>query len=171
MPIIAVAALLGTVSYLCYYKAIARIGAAKSMALNITYSAWAIPFSLLLLGIMPDARGVVCAIVIIVGAITASTDFKELFSRGKAAEEEGPAPERDARGDEPGQPVRRGSPSRIPEATLVPGILSGRREAGLSAPDRRLAALAAKGRRATFLPFLQPVRSFRFDGDAFSDTI
>ena len=93
MPIIAAAALLGTVSYLCYYKAIARIGAAKSMALNITYSAWAIPFSLLLLGIMPDARGVVCAIVIIVGAITASTDFKELFSRGKAAEEEGPAPE------------------------------------------------------------------------------
>ena len=93
MPIIAVAALLGTVSYLCYYKAIARIGAAKSMALNITYSAWAIPFSLLLLGIMPDARGVVCAIVIIVGAITASTDFKELFSRGKAAEEEGPLKE------------------------------------------------------------------------------
>lgn len=81
MPWIALAALFGTVSYLMYYKAIARIGAAKSMALNITYSAWAIPFSLLLLGTMPDLRGVVCAVVIIVGAIAAATDFKELFAR------------------------------------------------------------------------------------------
>lgn len=84
MPWIALAALLGTASYLFYYKAIARIGAAKSMALNITYSAWAIPFSLVLLGTMPDARGVICAIVIIVGAIAAAADFKELFSRGSA---------------------------------------------------------------------------------------
>ena len=113
MPIIAVAALLGTVSYLCYYKAIARIGAAKSMALNITYSAWAIPFSLLLLGIMPDARGVVCAIVIIVGAITASTDFKELVLARKGRRRGRPGA-RSARGDEPGQPVRRGSPTGFP---------------------------------------------------------
>ena len=83
MPWIALAALFGTVSYLMYYKAIARIGAAKSMALNITYSAWAIPFSLLLLGTMPDLRGVVCAVVIIVGAIAAATDFKELFARSE----------------------------------------------------------------------------------------
>lgn len=81
MPWIVLAALFGTVSYLMYYKAIARIGAAKSMALNITYSAWAIPFSLLLLGTMPDLRGVVCAVVIILGAIAAATDFKELFAR------------------------------------------------------------------------------------------
>ncbi len=81
MSWIVLAALFGTVSYLMYYKAIARIGAAKSMALNITYSAWAIPFSLLLLGTMPDLRGVVCAIVIILGAIAAATDFKELFAR------------------------------------------------------------------------------------------
>lgn len=81
MPWIVLAALFGTVSYLMYYKAIARIGAAKSMALNITYSAWAIPFSLLLLGTMPDLRGVVCAVVIILGAIAAATDFRELFAR------------------------------------------------------------------------------------------
>ena len=88
MPVIAIAAALGTVSYLCYYKAIARIGAAKSMALNITYSAWAIPFSLLLVGTVPDVRGVVCAIVIIVGAILASTDVKALLARRKPAAEE-----------------------------------------------------------------------------------
>ena len=53
------------------------------MALNITYSAWAIPFSLLLLGTMPDVRGVVCAVVIILGAITAATDVKTLFGHGE----------------------------------------------------------------------------------------
>lgn len=84
MPVIALSALLGTVSYLCYYKAIVRIGAAKSMALNITYSAWAIPLSLLLLGTMPTTTGVVCAIVIILGSILASSDIKALLSRDNA---------------------------------------------------------------------------------------
>lgn len=81
MPIIMIASLIGTISYLFYYKAIDRIGAAKSMALNITYSAWAIPVSLVFLGSMPDVRGVVCAVVIIIGAIAAATDVNELFSR------------------------------------------------------------------------------------------
>lgn len=79
---IAIAAVSGTVSYLFYYRAISLIGAAKSMALNITYSAWAIPFSLIFLGPMPDARGIICAIVIILGAIVASTDVKALFTKG-----------------------------------------------------------------------------------------
>ena len=86
MPTIALAALSGTASYLLYYKAIAALGASRAMALNITYSAWAIPFSLLLLGTMPDARGVVCAVVIILGAITAATDVKTLFGRGEKAD-------------------------------------------------------------------------------------
>ena len=86
MPWIALAALSGTASYLFYYKAISVIGAAKSMALNITYSAWAIPFSLVFLGTMPDARGIICAIVIILGAIVAATDVRELFSKNKPAE-------------------------------------------------------------------------------------
>ena len=85
MPTIALAALSGTVSYLLYYKAIAALGASRAMALNITYSAWAIPFSLLLLGTMPDVRGVVCAVVIILGAITAATDVKTLFGHGEKA--------------------------------------------------------------------------------------
>ena len=85
MPTIALAALSGTLSYLFYYKAIATLGASRAMALNITYSAWAIPFSLLLLGTMPDVRGVVCAVVIILGAITAATDVKALFGHGEKA--------------------------------------------------------------------------------------
>lgn len=83
MPIIMLASLIGTISYLFYYKAIDRIGAAKSMALNITYSAWAIPVGLIILGTMPDLRGIICAFVIIAGAIVAAADLKELFSNGK----------------------------------------------------------------------------------------
>ena len=86
MPIIALAAVIGTSSYLFYYKAIDRIGAAKSMALNISYSGWAIPVSLVLLGTMPTPFGIACALVIIVGAIVAATDVKELFGRTKSAD-------------------------------------------------------------------------------------
>ena len=49
LPIIAVAAMFATASYLFYYKAISQIGASKSMALNITYSAWAVIFSIIFL--------------------------------------------------------------------------------------------------------------------------
>lgn len=79
MPFIAMAAFCGTVSYLLYYKAIARLGAARAMALNITYSAWTIPFSLIMLGAMPDLRGMMCALLIIVGAIVAATDLPSLL--------------------------------------------------------------------------------------------
>lgn len=78
MPIIALAALFGTVSYLCYYKAINTIGASKAMALNISYSGWAIPIGFLLLGTIPSATGIICAFVIIIGAIVAATDIREL---------------------------------------------------------------------------------------------
>ena len=84
MPIIFVAAVIGTASYLCYYKAIDRIGAAKSMALNISYSGWAIPISFVLLGTLPTPFGIVCALVIIVGAIVAATDLNELFGRSES---------------------------------------------------------------------------------------
>lgn len=81
MPLIFAAAFLGTSSYLFYYRAINLIGAQKSMALNITYSAWSIPFALLLVGVVPDLRGIVCAVVIIVGAVVAATDVKSLVSK------------------------------------------------------------------------------------------
>ncbi len=87
MPIIILAAIIGTSSYLFYYKAIDRIGAAKSMALNISYSGWTIPVSLVLLGSIPTPFGIACALVIIVGAIVAATDVKELFGHNTEATE------------------------------------------------------------------------------------
>lgn len=75
--IIVFAALFGTVSYLCYYRAINKLGATKAMALDITYSAWAILFSLLLLGVVPDVKSVISGIMIIAGSVAAAADTRK----------------------------------------------------------------------------------------------
>lgn len=81
--IVAVAGLAGAVSYLFYYKGISVIGAAKGMALNISYSAWAVLFGVILLGAIPGPIEIVCCIAILCGTILAASDWKELFSRTK----------------------------------------------------------------------------------------
>lgn len=79
--IVALAGLAGAASYLFYYKGIATIGAAKGMALNISYSAWAVLFGVILLGAVPGPIEIVCCIAILCGTILAASDWKELFSR------------------------------------------------------------------------------------------
>ena len=87
IPTIAIAALFATVSYLFYYKAISQIGASKSMALNVTYTAWAILFSMIL-GLIqtgtlavPSLLTIACAVVVLVCGIFAATDFKNIFEK------------------------------------------------------------------------------------------
>lgn len=82
---VALAALCATVSYLLYYKTIARIGAAKAMALNITYTAWAILFTVLLLRDMSvlNPWTLLCAAVVVICGICAATDVKALFAKRK----------------------------------------------------------------------------------------
>lgn len=82
--IIALAGLAGVASYLFYYRSISAIGAAKAMALNISYSAWAVVFALLLLGTVPTPMTVVCCAAIVVGTVLAASDWGELFG-GRAA--------------------------------------------------------------------------------------
>ena len=77
--IILISAFFGTASYLCYYKAINTLGAARGMALDITYSAWSIVLALVFLGQMPDVKSVICGIVILLGSLTAAADLKEVF--------------------------------------------------------------------------------------------
>jgi len=88
LPIIAIAGLFATVSYLFYYRAIAQIGASKSMALNITYTAWAIFFTVVILRdfsvLNPITIG--CSLVVIVFGILAAADFKELFGKNQAGD-------------------------------------------------------------------------------------
>jgi len=88
IPVIVLAAFFATLSYLCYYRAIATIGASKSMALNVTYAAWAILFTVLILrdtSVLTPVT-IACALVVIVCGIFAAADFKDLFSRKKKTE-------------------------------------------------------------------------------------
>lgn len=73
------AAAAGTLSYLFYYKAIAQIGAARAMALNVSYSAWAVFFGFLLLGAAPSAIEIVAGLVILGGTILAASSDWSVF--------------------------------------------------------------------------------------------
>lgn len=78
---IAAAALCATVSYLCYYKAIAKVGVSKAMGLNITYTAWAMFFGVIILQnySVLNFGTIACSVVVVVCGILAAVDFKELY--------------------------------------------------------------------------------------------
>ena len=79
--VILITALFGTASYVCYYQAIHNIGATKAMSLNITYSAWAVLFGVILLGQQLSFKSIICAIIIMLGSILAAGDINELMSK------------------------------------------------------------------------------------------
>lgn len=83
LPTIAIAAFFATVSYLFYYKAISQIGASKAMALNITYSAWAVVFTVVFLHNMSllNPMTVTCTIIVLVFGILAGADYKDLLKK------------------------------------------------------------------------------------------
>lgn len=83
LPVIAAAALFATASYLFYYRAISQIGASKSMALNITYSAWAVIFSIIFLAdySLLNPVTIICTVVVLVFSILAGADYKDLLKK------------------------------------------------------------------------------------------
>lgn len=83
LPTVALAALCATLSYTFYYRAISKIGASKSMALNITYTAWAMLFTVIITGdtSVLSPLTVVCALIIVLFGILAAADLKELFKK------------------------------------------------------------------------------------------
>jgi len=83
IPTIAVAALFATASYLFYYRAISQIGASKAMALNISYSAWAVVLSVIFFHDMSllNPITILCTIAVLVFGILAAADYKELFGK------------------------------------------------------------------------------------------
>lgn len=83
--VVALSGLMGAASYLFYYKGMSVIGAARGMALNITYSAWSVVFGFILLGTVPSALQIVCCLLIMGGTILAASDWNELFRRKKQA--------------------------------------------------------------------------------------
>lgn len=83
IPTIALAALAATASYLFYYRAITQIGASKSMALNVSYSAWAVVLSIVIFHDMSllNPVTILCTIAVIIFGILAAADYKELFNK------------------------------------------------------------------------------------------
>ena len=74
LALIACAGLCATISYLFYYKAIAKVGASKAMALDVTYAAWAIVFTVIVnrdLSILTPMT-VICTVIVIVCGILAA---------------------------------------------------------------------------------------------------
>lgn len=67
-------AFIGTVSYLCYYKAISLIGPTRAMALNISYSAWAIILGLFFFHQEVNPIMLIPCGVIIAGSIMTAKD-------------------------------------------------------------------------------------------------
>ena len=83
IPVIVAAAFFATVSYRFYYKAIGQIGASKSMALNITYSAWAVIFSIVVLRdySLLNPITIICTVIVLVFGILAGADYKDLIDK------------------------------------------------------------------------------------------
>ena len=81
IPTIASAAFFATISYLCYYRAISQIGASKAMAVNVTYAAWAIVFTVLVFRdtSVLNPITIICTVVVLVCGVLAAADYKELL--------------------------------------------------------------------------------------------
>lgn len=74
-------AVVGTMSYLFYYKSIELIGATQAMGLNISYPAWAFFFQVILTGSINWMHfGLV--ILIMIGSILSNENPKLIFSGG-----------------------------------------------------------------------------------------
>jgi len=81
--VILIAAFFATLSYLLYYETIRKTGVSKAMGLNITYTAWAVLFSIVILRDLSVLNPITigCGIVVVVFGILSATDFKELLMR------------------------------------------------------------------------------------------
>lgn len=113
--IVLLAALAGAASYLFYFQAIGQIGASRGMALNISYSAWAVLFALVMLGTVPSLLQVVCCVVILVGTVLAATpDWNELRPRRSRVPREILNPPRED--DRDGGEALEDAPAPAPEA-------------------------------------------------------
>lgn len=79
--LICLVALIGSLSYLFWYRAIDDIGASRGMALNITYVIWAIIFEKILIGNELNIKFIGASIIIILGVILISGKPKDIFNR------------------------------------------------------------------------------------------
>jgi drug/metabolite transporter (DMT)-like permease len=77
--LIAITALVGTTSYIQYYKAISMIGAARSTALNITYGVWAIILQIIFFKTPVSLQLAAGAVIVLIGSMLVAGNPKELI--------------------------------------------------------------------------------------------
>lgn len=70
------AATCGALSYMFYYKSIHRIGASRAMAINSSYSGFAILINVLVWGVVPTYQEIILGLLIVGGGIIAAYDYK-----------------------------------------------------------------------------------------------
>ncbi len=70
-------AILGAITYLCWYKAVDLIGAAMGTALNSTAALWTIVFSILFFGSPANLHLIIWGIVIVVGVFVFAIEPKK----------------------------------------------------------------------------------------------
>lgn len=80
LGLIALAGLFATISYLFYYIAINKIGAAKAMALDISYVAWAFLITVVVFNKynLLNTLTILCTLDVFICGILAATDFSSL---------------------------------------------------------------------------------------------
>lgn len=71
--VIIITALMGTISYVCYYTAIHKLGPTRAMGLNITYVVWAMVFDKFLLGHDITIKMIICALMVMIGSFVVAT--------------------------------------------------------------------------------------------------
>lgn len=76
-------ALIGSLSYLFWYKAIDMIGAPRGMSLNITYIIWTIIFEKILFNTEISMRFIFSSIIILLGIILIAGNPKEMLRKSK----------------------------------------------------------------------------------------
>jgi len=81
----AIAALAAGVSYLAWYKANTTIGVAKGMALNGTYVAWGVIFSVVFMSQSLTQNLVIGSGLVLIGATLVAINPKEFFKTGGEA--------------------------------------------------------------------------------------
>mgnify|MGYP003420105169 FL=1 len=65
-------ALIGMLSFFCWYTAIDLIGAAKALCLNVTYSFWAVVFTFIFVGSALSVNIIVGSILVVTGVAVAT---------------------------------------------------------------------------------------------------
>lgn len=74
---VGMAAIFGSTSYYCYYRALATIGVSRAMALNISYTAFSAIFSYLLFSIELTISQMLIGFCIVVSGLISAYDFEK----------------------------------------------------------------------------------------------